>query len=109
MDAIPEGERAAHAALASGLFAKLVRERRDVPGGYAFRFEADRLADLARFVANERRCCPFLSFRIELAPDEGPVWLRITGPPGTRQLLAQELPGFSAITRPATSVSTRSS
>lgn len=95
MDAIPEGERPGHVALASDLFTKRVRERRVVPGGYAFRFPADSFADLARFVANERRCCPFLSFRIELTPDAGPLWLRITGPSGTRQLLAQELPGLS--------------
>jgi hypothetical protein len=77
------------------LFTEGVEERRDLADGYAFRFPADALADLTRFLENERRCCPFLSFEITLAPDGGPVWLRITGPPGTRALLAAELPGLT--------------
>ncbi len=101
MDAIPEAERAAHVALASHLFAERVQERRDAPDGYAFRFPADAFADLAHFIANERRCCPFLSFEITLAPSEGPVWLRMAGPAGTRELLAEELPGLSNASRPA--------
>ena len=44
----------------------------------------------ARFVANERRCCPFLTFTLELAPDGGPLWLRLTGPAGTRAFLEAE-------------------
>ncbi|HEY7038586.1 MAG TPA: hypothetical protein VID28_07040 [Methylomirabilota bacterium] len=100
MDAIPETERGTHIALTSALFTERVQERRDVSEGYAFRFPADAFADLARFLANERRCCPFLSFKITLAPNSGPIWLRITGPMGTRALLAAELPALDA-SRPA--------
>lgn len=103
MDAIPEAERAAHVALASVLFRKRVQEWRDLPNGYAFRFEPDALMDLARFLENERRCCPFLSFDVALASDGGPVWLRITGPEGARELLAEELPGLSTSRGPASS------
>lgn len=49
------------------------------------------LASVARFVANERKCCPFVSFSIEVSGD-GPVWLRMTGPAGTRECLEAELP-----------------
>lgn len=103
MDAIPEAERGAHITLASALFAERVEEWRDVPDGYAFRFPADAFVDLARFLANERRCCPFLSFEVTLAPNDGPVWLRVTGPAGTRALLADELPGLNA-RRPASTL-----
>ena len=89
--AIPPAERAAHFDLAGRLFGGAVRERRDLPDGYAFRFDAESLEQVARFVANERRCCPFLSFTVEVAPGAGPVWLHLTGPAGTRQLLDAEL------------------
>jgi len=40
-------------------------------------------------------------FEITLAPNEEPIWLRITGPSGARELLAAQLPGFSTARRPA--------
>ena len=60
--AIPAAERAAHFALGRKLFTELAEERTDLPSGYAFRFRPDALVALARFVANERKCCPFVSF-----------------------------------------------
>lgn len=89
--AIAADERAAHFELIRRLFAQAVQERRDETNGYAFRFAGDELTSIARFVANERKCCPFLSFTVEVTGD-GPVWLRMTGPPGTREFLDVELP-----------------
>jgi hypothetical protein len=91
-EAIPATERPAHFALLARLFGEGARERRELADGYAFRFEADALDDVARFVANERRCCPFLAFTLDLAPEGGPLWLGITGPAGTRAFLDVELP-----------------
>jgi len=45
---------------------------------------------VARFVANERKCCPFLHIEVELGGG-GPIWLRLTGPEGTRELIDAEL------------------
>ena len=95
LDAIPRDERPAHLDLLARLFRERCRERQDIPNGYAFRFDAAAFEDVARFVGNERRCCPFLSFTIELAPDPGPLWLRISGPPRTRAFLEAELPALS--------------
>lgn len=89
--AIPAAERAAHFALAAHLFREAARERRALSNGYAYRFEADALEQVARFAANERKCCPFLAFTIELAPDGGPLWLRLSGPEGTREFLDAEI------------------
>jgi hypothetical protein len=94
IDAIPVSERPAHFALAADLFKKQAQERRDIPNGYTFRFMPDALEPLVRFVSRERRCCPFLSFTITIAPNDGPVWLGIAGPDGTRGFLAAELPGI---------------
>ena len=98
--AIPPAERAAHFARAARLFREAARERRTLPDGgadgaegYAYRFDAEEIVELARFVANERRCCPFLAFAIELPAGEGAPWLSLTGPAGTRAFLDAELGG----------------
>jgi hypothetical protein len=89
--AIPVAERTAHFSLARILFAELAEERSDLGNGYAFRFSPDALEALARFVANERKCCPFMSFELLLAAESGSLWLRMTGPEGTREVLQAEL------------------
>jgi hypothetical protein len=89
--AIPAIERAQHFVLARYLLNKQAAERVDLLDGYAFQFSADRLVELVRFIDNERKCCPFMTFRLEIAPQDGPVWLRITGPEGTREVLQAEL------------------
>jgi hypothetical protein len=89
--AISAAERSTHFGLARKLFAELARERKDLPQGYAFRFEAGELEAISRFIANERKCCPFMTFELEIAPAAGPIWLRMTGPEGTRAVLDAEL------------------
>lgn len=95
-DAIPASERDAHFARLTRLFTTAVRERRTLPDGYAYRFDADVFDEIARWVSHERRCCPFLAFAIELAAADGAIWVRLTGPVGTREFLDAELgPGAS--------------
>jgi len=89
--AIPAGERPAHFELARDLFARQAAERLPLPDGYAFRFDSTAFEDVARFVTNERKCCPFLTFELQLAAGAGPLWLRMRGPEGTRAILDAEL------------------
>jgi hypothetical protein len=35
----------------------------------------------------ERQCCPFLRFELKVLPANGPIWLELTGPEGTRDFL----------------------
>lgn len=90
--AIPAEERPAHFGLIQRLFRDQVRERRELAEGYVFRFDPGSFGDVARFVDNERRCCPFLSFALTVAPPAGAVWLELSGPEGTRAFLDAELP-----------------
>lgn len=57
--------------------------------GYAYSFspEENRLQELAAMIDLERRCCPFLQFRLTVEANGGPVWLELTGPEGTKQFL----------------------
>src|SRR5262245_49465020 len=89
--AIPVTKRVGHFMLARRLFMHDACERSALPDGYAFRFEPAALADVARFIDNERKCCPFLTFQLEIGPGEAPLWLRMTGPEGTRPVLDAEL------------------
>jgi hypothetical protein len=89
--AIPSAERQAHFALARELFYERAEQRTALPNGYAIRFAPDALDAVARFVGNERKCCPFMSFELIVAPESGPLWLRMTGPEGTRSVLDAEL------------------
>ena len=68
-------------------------ELRELPDGLAFRFapSSEELLALVQIIDLERQCCPFLTFRLTIEPQQGPVWLELTGPPGTREMLRSEL------------------
>jgi hypothetical protein len=76
--------------IARGLFAS-VEETTELPDGYAYRFANDHslLTSLLEFIAAERRCCPFLTFELALAPHGGPVWLRMRGSPRVKAFIAE--------------------
>ncbi|HEX8149330.1 MAG TPA: hypothetical protein VF591_19260 [Pyrinomonadaceae bacterium] len=95
MGAIEPGRRGRHVANAGELF-RAVEEVRELPGGYAFRLPAspDTLHKLAEFVSLERLCCPFLGFVMEVEPEGGPVWLRLTGREGVKAFIREEVGGL---------------
>jgi hypothetical protein len=89
--AIPENERASHFALARRLLRTGAPSRRPISNGHEWRLPANTLIDAARFVANERLCCPFLRFDLVLEPGAEELLLRMTGPEGAREVLDAEL------------------
>lgn len=91
--ALAATERAAHEALSAHLLEHARRDVQELPNGYAFRFDADAYTTLTRFVANERRCCPFFRFELDVAPAQGSITLRLTGEPGVKEFLRDNLLG----------------
>ena len=89
--AIPTADRPAHFTLGRELLEVRAVERVALSNGYAVRFQPDDFEAVARFVANERKCCPFLTFELTLDAASGPLWLRMTGPEGTRTVIDAEL------------------
>ena len=87
LTAITPEERAGHQRLANHLLAEAALETRELPDGYAFRFPAERFSEVVAFIGNERLCCPFFTFQLEITPAGGPIWLRITGPEGVKAIL----------------------
>jgi hypothetical protein len=90
LTAIPADEREAHETLARQLFFETIRERHELVDGYAFQFHADEYPRLVAFIANERLCCPFFHFTLEVTPAHGPIWLRMTGSEGVKEALRLE-------------------
>ncbi len=87
LTAIASTDRPQHTDVAAYLFGDGLRERQELPDGYAFRYGADDFEVVSGFIAQERRCCPFFSFVIELAAHDGPLWLRISGPDGAKEFI----------------------
>src|SRR5881275_3152676 len=60
-----------------------------VPNGARWRFRpsSELMLALATMIDAERRCCPFLRFQVVAEAGNGPVWLEVTGPVGTREFL----------------------
>jgi hypothetical protein len=88
LTAIPADVREEHVISAPQLFA-LAQEVQDLPNGFAIRFvnEPGRFLSIAGFIENERLCCPFFNFMLELEPNNGPLWLRLTGAEGVKEML----------------------
>lgn len=62
---------------------------REVPNGYELQFPSDSktLAMLTEWIEQERLCCPFFEIDLRFTPDRGPVWMRLTGGPGTKDFI----------------------
>ena len=92
MTALDAEERRRYEALRRE-FGDAVQEVRESAEGYSFRLTREDavLTGVARWMTFERRCCPFLSFALEVKGSEGPTWLHLNGPKGTKEFLKAEL------------------
>jgi hypothetical protein len=92
LHALTPERRAIHGALTERLFGA-VEQRREIPAGYELRVDARKMSivGLATWIDDERKCCPFLGLGLEKEPDDGPLWLRLTGPEGVKEFLRTEM------------------
>lgn len=92
MTAIAPEERGAHIAMIKKLFG-LVQSTRELPNGYAFEIpnESDVLFKAAKFIVNERLCCPFFDFALEIEREGGPMWLCLKGRDGVKPFIMAEV------------------
>ena len=70
-----------------------VQELQPLKSGYRFGFEASDqiLQRIVGMITMERKCCRFMNFELHVPAAEGPVWLSISGPEGTKQFLESML------------------
>ena len=72
---------------------KLKTSIRELPDGYEFELPADNQTYqlLTEWAFQERLCCPFFDIDLRLDRENGPLWLRLTGRPGTKEFIKLEL------------------
>ena len=88
LTAIPADVREEHVVIAPQLF-ETAQEVQELPNGFAIRFlnEPGKFMEIAKFIENDSLCCPFFDFSVEVEPHGGPLWLRLTGGEGVKELL----------------------
>jgi hypothetical protein len=71
---------------------KLTKSMRELPDGYEFEFPADNSTYqlLTEWAFQERLCCPFFDIDLHFDRESGPLWLRLTGRPGTKEFIKAE-------------------
>jgi len=89
--ALNPAERAEHKQLTD----KLITARKEIvetEKGYEFQFDPSTvsLAELARWVAAEGKCCPFFDFHIDLERAGSLLCLRLTGEDGIKSFIRTE-------------------
>lgn len=64
----------------------------EVENGYVFSFpnKTDLISKATQFILNERLCCPFLIFNLQVNASHEPISLSLTGPAGTQEFLRLE-------------------
>lgn len=75
-----------------GAIAQTIIGRNELANGFELSFDSATLdlAVLGEWIGLERRCCPFLHFRIDVAP-AGKIALALTGSSGVKEFLRAEM------------------
>jgi hypothetical protein len=71
---------------------KLTKSTRELPDGYELELPADikTYQLLTEWAFQERLCCPFFDITLRFDRENGPLWLRLTGRPGTKEFIKME-------------------
>jgi len=91
--ALSAGVRKRHFEELGPALLKLKKSTRDLPDGFEFELPADNTTYqvLTEWAFQERLCCPFFDIDLRLDRENGPLWLRLTGRPGTKEFIKLEL------------------
>ena len=94
MGVFTPGQRELHIQTTHQLIAA-VQTVQEVESGYQFGFlnETELISKVAEFIANERLCCPFLTFSLNVTSNSKPISLSLAGPVGTQEFLRAEFSG----------------
>jgi hypothetical protein len=85
-------QRHRHSAIGARL-RKAMQQVKELPDGYAFRYghSPELFLAAAEFASLEGECCPFYRFALEQEAGHGAIWLRVTGPSGTKAFIKAAL------------------
>lgn len=69
---------------------RAISEVTELNDGFRYQFASATLVpELGNLIHLEHQCCPFLTFRLTVEPEDGSVLLEMTGPEGTKEFLAE--------------------
>lgn len=83
---IPDEERERWMQVVRDVYSS-VEEVLELEDGYSFRVKPHQLGLLGEHVTRDRLCCAFVRWEIVVEQANGPVWLRIRGPRGTKEFV----------------------
>ena len=89
LSALTPTERKEHAAL-SRRVASAFTSPEGTPDGWTFVLPVEMLADVAKWIDGERKCCPFLRFSLVIEPGGQTARLTLSGREGVKDFLASE-------------------
>jgi hypothetical protein len=91
MNALSREERQRYGALSAKLVAARVSVR-ELANGYEWTLKRDGapLRELAEWIELESRCCPFLTFGVELRGDANSTVVRLTGGKDVKEFIKAE-------------------
>ena len=71
---------------------KLTKSKRELADGYEFELPVDNKTYqlLTKWAFQERSCCPFFEISLRFDRENGSLWLRLTGRPGTKEFIKEE-------------------
>ncbi len=71
---------------------KLKKSMHELADGYELEFPTDNTTYqlLTEWAFQERLCCPFFDIDLRFDRENGPLWLRLTGRPGTKEFIKTE-------------------
>ena len=94
MDVFTPEQRDSHIRTTTELIDSL-QHVQGVDNGYELWFpnKTQFIAQIAEFISNERLCCTFLKFTLQVASAQEPISITLTGPAGTQEFLRLEFGG----------------
>ena len=94
MDVFTSAQRESHIQTTTQLV-QAIQSIQEMENGYEFTFpnETEFISRIAEFISNERLCCPFLKFTLNVLSNSEPVSLSLIGPIGTQEFLRAEFGG----------------
>ena len=94
MDVFTSAQRESHIQTTTQLV-QAIQRIQEIENGYEFTFpnETKFISGIAEFISNERLCCPFLKFTLNVFSNSEPISLSLIGPIGTQEFLRAEFGG----------------
>lgn len=88
-NALSPAERKRHFDELDPALHKLATGIHELSDGYEFQFRNDASTYnlVTEWAYQEKACCPFFDIAVRLDREGGPLWLRLTGRPGTKEFI----------------------